>query len=113
MTYQLQQTLEKEVRKKQANFQQRAQVTSQFQRNSYQVQRQHQLLVLTAELIPTIALILTTAVLAPLLTAIATVVTLQLIQEIRRIKLLVNLLNRGKQEMRQHQSLHKGYLKVL
>ena len=38
---------------------------------------------------------------------------LQLIQEIRRIKLLVHLLNRGEQEMRQHQSLHKGYLKVL
>ncbi|KXT95763.1 hypothetical protein SMIDD26_00263 [Streptococcus mitis] len=38
---------------------------------------------------------------------------LQLIQEIRRIKLLVNLLNRGKQEIRQDQSLHKEYLKVL
>ncbi|AEL11372.1 hypothetical protein [Streptococcus pseudopneumoniae] len=38
---------------------------------------------------------------------------LQLIQVIRRIKLLVNLLNRGKQEMRQDQSLHKKYLKVL
>ena len=38
---------------------------------------------------------------------------LQLIQEIRRIKLLLHLLNRGEQEMRQHQSLHKGYLEVL
>ena len=38
---------------------------------------------------------------------------LQLIQEIRRVKLLVHLLNRGEQEMRQHQSLHKGYLEVL
>ena len=39
--------------------------------------------------------------------------SLQLIQEIRRIKLLLHLLNRGEQEMRQKQSLHKGYLKVL
>lgn len=38
---------------------------------------------------------------------------LQLIQVIRRIKLLVYLVNRGEQEMRQKQSLHKGYLKVL
>ena len=38
---------------------------------------------------------------------------LQLIREIRRIKLLIHLLKRGKQEMRQHQSLHKGYLEVL
>ena len=38
---------------------------------------------------------------------------LQIIQEIRRIKLLVHLLNRGEQEIRQKQSLHKGYLKVL
>ena len=38
---------------------------------------------------------------------------LQLIQEIRRIKLLVHLLNRGEQEMRQKQSLYEGYLKVL
>ncbi len=38
---------------------------------------------------------------------------LHLIQEIRRVKLLIHLLNRGEQEMRQNQSLHKEYLKVL